>query len=286
MSDRIDKLYQYVASRFDFVDHISVVIYEPVTAVLKSFLATGNGPSPLINYQAKLEDVRSLQEILRHGKPRIINDLLQYSNSTSVHNKRLIEAGYRSSYTIPMYMGDEFYGFVFYNSLTSSAFTGDVITHLDPIARLLSLIVIHDIRSIHTLTAATRTAQHMASRRDYETGAHLQRMSRYSRLVAGLLSKKHELTDEILEHIFLFAPLHDIGKITIPDKILLKPGKLTKNEYRIMKTHVDKGLEIINYMLTAFHLSEMSHIDILTNIVLYHHESYDGSGYPRGLVGK
>lgn len=286
LSERIDKLYQYVVSRFNFVDHISVVVYDPETAVLKSFLATGNGPSPLTNYEAQLVNVPSLQKILQDGKPRIINDLLQFSSSTNVHTQRLIKAGYRSSYTIPMYMEDEFYGFVFYNSLTSSAFTGDVITHLDPIARLLALVVIHDIRSIRTLTAATQTAQHITSRRDYETGAHLQRMSRYSRLVAGLLSKEHGLTDEILEHIFLFAPLHDVGKIAIPDKILLKPGRLTKKEYRIMKTHVEKGLEIINYMLAAFHLTEMSHINILTNIVLYHHESYDGSGYPRGLVGK
>lgn len=286
LSDRIDKLYQYLVNRFDFVDHISVIVYDPETTVLKSFLATGTSPSPLSNYQAKLEDAHSLQEILQSGRPRVVDDLLRFSDTTKVHTRRLIEAGYRASYTIPMYAGDEFYGFVFYNSRTPSAFTGDVVAHLDPFARLLALIVIHDIRSIRTLTAATRTARHITSRRDSETGAHLERMSRYSRLIAERLPEIHGLTDEILEHIFLFAPLHDIGKIAIPDSILLKPGRLTAEEFRYMQTHVEKGLEMINFMLGEFHLVNMPHIDILRNIVLYHHESIDGTGYPEGLVGE
>lgn len=286
LSEKLDKLHQLVAGRFEFIDHISVVTYDPETNLLKSFITTGTGPSPLTSYQANLDDAYSLKNILKQGRPRIINDLMQFSDSKKAHTKRLLDAGYRSSFTIPMFLGGDFYGFVFYDSLTPAVFTEKVITHLDPFARLLALIVIHEIRAIRTLTAATRTTRHITSHRDFETGAHLERMSRYSRLIAKKLSSKNGYTDEVVEHIFLFAPLHDVGKIAIPDNILLKPGKLTTEEFDLMKTHVKKGLNIINHMLDAFEFREMSHIDILRNIVLHHHEFIDGSGYPDGLVAE
>lgn len=286
LSKKLDQLHQFVVTRFEHIDHISVVTYDPETNLLKSFIATGSGPSPLISYQANLDDAYSLKEILKQGRPRIIDDFMQFSKSKKAHTKRLLDAGYRSSYTIPMFLGGDFYGFVFYDSLRPGVFTDKVITHLDPFARLLALIVIHEIRSIRTLTAATRTTRHITSHRDFETGAHLERMSRYSRLIAKKLSGKNCLTDEIVEHIFLFAPLHDVGKIAIPDNILLKPAKLTNEEFDLMKTHVNKGLDIINHMLDAFEFKEMSHIDILRNIVLHHHEFIDGSGYPDGLVAE
>jgi HD-GYP domain-containing protein (c-di-GMP phosphodiesterase class II) len=83
----------------------------------------------------------------------------------------------------------------------------------------------------------------------------------------------------MLEHIFLFSPLHDIGKISIPDNILLKPGKLTDEEFDVMKTHTSTGGEIIDQMLKNLGLDDLPHADILRNIVRYHHESMNGSGY-------
>jgi HD-GYP domain-containing protein (c-di-GMP phosphodiesterase class II) len=93
------------------------------------------------------------------------------------------------------------------------------------------------------------------------------------------------LTDEYIEHILMFAPIHDIGKISIPDYILLKPGKLTKEEWNIMKTHADKGREMIDTLLKNFGLEDFHHVDILRNIAQYHHEAMNGSGYPLGLKG-
>ena len=84
----------------------------------------------------------------------------------------------------------------------------------------------------------------------------------------------------------MFAPLHDIGKIAIPDRILLKPGALTEAEYAEMKTHTTKGLDMIDFMLKVFGYKDIPNIAVLRNIVNYHHESFDGSGYPAGLVGE
>jgi len=110
--------------------------------------------------------------------------------------------------------------------------------------------------------------------RDEETGNHLIRMSRYSRLIAGALGLEH---DEV-ETIELAAPLHDIGKIGIPDQILLKPAKLDAVEWEVMRRHPVIGHEILKG-------SASKYVRMGALIAFGHHEKYDGSGYPNGLVG-
>jgi HD-GYP domain-containing protein (c-di-GMP phosphodiesterase class II) len=111
-------------------------------------------------------------------------------------------------------------------------------------------------------------------------------MSRYSRLIAQQLAGQRGLDDSFVEHVYLFAPLHDLGKITIPDRVLLKPGRLDDDEQHIMRQHSRAGLELIDQLLANFGLASVSQVDMLRNIVLHHHELYDGSGYPDGLIGE
>jgi len=110
--------------------------------------------------------------------------------------------------------------------------------------------------------------------RDEETGTHLIRMSRYSGLIAGALS----LDPEEAETVELSAPLHDIGKIGIPDQILLKPGKLDAPEWTLMQRHAVIGHDILKG-------SASKYVRMGALIALGHHEKYDGSGYPNGLEG-
>jgi len=114
-----------------------------------------------------------------------------------------------------------------------------------------------------------------AEYRDNETGLHIIRMSKYSQL----LGKAAGMSDKEAELLLNASPMHDIGKIGIPDSILLKPGKLNAGEWKTMKTHVTIGAEI----LSGHHsdLMEMSRLVALT-----HHEKWDGTGYPKGLKGK
>jgi len=108
--------------------------------------------------------------------------------------------------------------------------------------------------------------------RDPETGGHIKRMSHYSKLLAEL----YGLDKDECELILYAAPLHDIGKIAIPDKILLKPGKFEKEEFEIMKTHAQLGAQMLEGA-DRFPIIKAGHI-----IALEHHEKYDGSGYPKG----
>lgn len=116
---------------------------------------------------------------------------------------------------------------------------------------------------------------HIAESRDPETGKHIERMAFYAQIIASQL----KLGPEIEERIFLAAPMHDIGKVAIPDHILLKPGKLTPEEFDIMKTHAARGAEFLAS-------SEPPLLKMAHDIALGHHEKFDGSGYPQGLAGE
>ena len=125
----------------------------------------------------------------------------------------------------------------------------------------------------------------VAENRDPETGGHIQRTKEYVRLLAEELAK-HEKYQEILtagyvELIYHSAPLHDIGKVAITDSILLKPGKLTDEEFEVMKTHTSIGEKTISD--TQQRLEETQMLDVAREIAGGHHEKWDGSGYPRGL---
>ncbi len=113
------------------------------------------------------------------------------------------------------------------------------------------------------------------SRDDGETGAHIRRLGLYSELMARHLGWPADKIEEIR----IAAPMHDIGKIGIPDHILRKPGKLTAEEFEIMKMHSLIGGKILER-------SEASLVQMARDIALYHHECWDGSGYPEGLKGE
>jgi len=111
--------------------------------------------------------------------------------------------------------------------------------------------------------------------RDSDTGNHVLRMARFSRLIAEGMG----LDENRCSLIEMASPMHDIGKIGIPDYILLKPGKLNHEEFSIMKTHCSIGYHILKS-------SHSKYISLGAQIALSHHERYDGSGYPNGLQGK
>jgi len=242
-------------------------------------------PQNMKAYQALIDEAPSLKEILKRGQPRVINNMLTFEGGNKEHHKRLGRQGYAASYTIPLFNNGEFFGFMFFNSYQTDVFTEKHLEELDLHGHLIALMVINELNSIQTLSAAIKTTGHMTHHRDPETGSHLDRMSRYSRLIARALASKYELDDDYIEHIFMFAPLHDIGKIAIPDNILLKPGKLTETEMVVMRSHAIKGKEIIDDLLQNFGLEQISHADILRNIAICHHESVNGSGYPFGKRG-
>ncbi len=131
----------------------------------------------------------------------------------------------------------------------------------------------------------------LAESRDNDTGAHIRRTQNYVKLLAEKLSTqdkfKQHLTPESIKLLYKSAPLHDIGKVGIPDKILLKPGKLTEEEFEIMKTHTTIGLDAIEQAETLLKKQNIKHsfLTFAKEIAGSHQEKWDGSGYPEGLKG-
>lgn len=279
LPEKIKVVHGLLKERFGFIDRVSVAIYEAKTDLLKTYVQSSDGENPLSLYSAKLSDSQSMQEILRLGRPRVVNDLDIFSNAGAEHAQRIAAQQYQSSYTMPMFMNGDFFGFLFFNSRRKHVFDEIVLPYIDMVGHLLSLLVIHNLSTTRSLRAIVKTATNLTEHRDIETGAHLDRMSNYAHLIAQEVAKKYQLNDELVEHIFLFSPLHDIGKIGISDGILLKPGKLTESEFDTMKTHASKGGEIVDLMLKNLGLDEFPHAEILRNIALHHHEALNGSGY-------
>ncbi|MBW8186155.1 HD-GYP domain-containing protein [Shewanella nanhaiensis] len=127
-----------------------------------------------------------------------------------------------------------------------------------------------DIALLEKITYALDTALHV---RDEYTHSHSNRVIG----IAMELGEKFNLSSVELSILKVCARFHDIGKIGIPDNILLKPGKLTDNEFEVIKTHTQIGAAIISKI-------NLPNIDVFADIILYHHEWFDGSGYPTGLV--
>ncbi len=124
--------------------------------------------------------------------------------------------------------------------------------------------------SLDTIFRLSRAAEY----KDEDTGEHIQRMSHYSTAIA----RKMGLSEEFLENILFAAPMHDIGKIGIPDAILRKPGKLDEADWQVMRTHTTMGASILSGSSAEF-------MKLAETIAISHHEKWDGKGYPQGIKG-
>jgi cyclic di-GMP phosphodiesterase len=128
----------------------------------------------------------------------------------------------------------------------------------------------------------------LAESRDRETGKHLERVRRYALVLTRRLMKEPafagQIDDRFAQLIYETSPLHDIGKVGVPDAVLLKPGKLTDEEFAIMQTHTTLGAATLDAALEKF--PDAQFLKFARNIVACHHEKFDGSGYPRHLKGE
>lgn len=147
--------------------------------------------------------------------------------------------------------------------------------------RTRELSAIQDV-TIHAMASLAET-------RDNETGNHIRRTQHYVRVLAEYLREhprfRHFLDEDTITLLFKSAPLHDIGKIGIPDRILLKPGRFTPEEFEIMKTHTTLGRDAIAHAEQQLGM-QVGFLSLAKEIAYSHQEKWDGSGYPEGLAGE
>ncbi len=286
LEERLQSLHEEIREwpGLEHLHRIAVATYDARGERVRTFVHSNVGPRPLDPLSGRLCDYPLLQTVAETGRPWIDNAITSDPGSTSPGG-RLLKQGFRSRYVSRIHWQGDLYGFLFLNSRKEGFFTESIVSALLPYRRVIGVLVASEMTSTRAMLAAVHTALEVSHYRDEETGAHLNRMSRYAQLVAAGIASKHGLSDEFIEYILQYAPLHDVGKVAVPDSILLKPGKLSTDEFEVMKTHVTKGLDIINAMIHDHGLGALPHAAILRNVVACHHEAFDGSGYPNGLSG-
>lgn len=286
MTGRVALVHEDLARRFGFVHRLAVAVLDEKRGTVKTYVASGVR-SPLVRYEIPLAEAPSLRRVIESGLPRLIQDLSVLGEGKE-HTRAIRSGGFASSYTVPVHLDGRPLGAVFFDSKQSGAFPENLLDDLDLYAHLVADMVARERETADVLLAAMRTAGEVVHLRDPETGAHLERMARYSRLVARTLMGPgaHGLEDEFIEDMFLFAPLHDVGKIGISDEILLKPDRLTRTEFDVMKTHTTQGRQMVARILDNFGLEAVHGTEMLLRIPESHHETMDGRGYPYGLAGE
>ncbi len=286
LGSRLRQLHEQLLELAPDVDRIACVLYDPQDDLLKTFVNSTRSGEAIKAYEFRLAESDSLSRLASSGSTRVLDDIPSAVQGNSLHSIWLLKEGYRSSLTVPLYDKGAFIGFLFYDSRRPAAFTASVQRNLSLFSTLINMTISNELNLVRSITTSAQVAREFANLRDFETGGHLERMAHYARLIARDLQESHGLSDEFIEHLYLFAPLHDIGKIGIPDSVLLKPGRLEPEERQLMETHVSKGVEVLEKLIGEFGLEELPDSAVMRNVVAGHHECLDGSGYPLGLKGE
>ena len=227
-------------------------------------------------------------EIITSGQEHqdVIN--LRQRPMTSRHLDQLAQrAGFHSTLGLPLAAGNRNLGYIFFAAREKNRFIQEVVQQMNVYSRVIAQLL--DSKGQPTtdnLRSAVGAVLQLNNASGSESPAHLRRVDMYSRLIAENSAEKYKLSRDWIEHLEMFAPLHDIGKIFVPEDILMKPERLTDEEFQKVKAHTTKGGDLIDHMIACFgYHNELHHTDMLKNIITYHHEAMDGSGYPHGLKG-
>lgn len=226
-------------------------------------------------------------EVLRHGRTRLVISDWEMPEMTGIELCKEIRRG-------------DFDGYIYCILLTSRSESNEIVTGMSagaddfvskPFNTAELLVRIRAglrVLALETREVAIFALAKLAESRDPETGRHLERVQCYSRALAQKLAQMPEMLDQIdaeyIRLIYLTSPLHDIGKVAIPDNVLRKPGLLTDAEFAIMKAHTSYGADTLEAALDRF--PDARFLMIARDIAAAHHERWNGSGYPRGLVGE
>jgi response regulator RpfG family c-di-GMP phosphodiesterase len=243
-----------------------------------------------VGYRSDLSN-SSLSKIIEYKQGYINNDLLKsyQKNPESSSMALIIKEGIRSNMSMPLIMNNEVFGVVFLSSKTPNHFTKEHYMFAENLLYEITGVLNRSYLMKVFIIRMTNTIARLVDKKDNETGEHISRMVKYSTLIANNLytmrKSSHVVDSKMILAIERNAALHDIGKVATPDNILKKPGRLTPDEFEIMKEHAAVGGDVFRDLNKELEDFEMTYYHTAEIIARYHHEKWDGSGYPLGLKG-
>lgn len=293
--DQLNQIYRSFSEYIPY-SHIGVALMdEDGDTIRASYAADGNDRNELtekiMGYKTSIRNT-SLKKVIDSGEVRVINDLSQYVKGKPLkqYNKLLLDSGIRSSITYPLRNDKQTIGIIFFSSNKVNAYNEEHIKFLKTLATSITLSIEKDIMIKSMVLSSALALATLTEERDPETGMHLERMQKYSKALAELLAKTEKynglIDTDYTNDIVTFSQLHDIGKVAIKDDILLKPGKLTREEFDIMKTHTIYGGRVLRLAEQNVKKHGRSIFEMGIDIAEGHHEKWDGTGYPFGRKGE
>jgi HD-GYP domain-containing protein (c-di-GMP phosphodiesterase class II) len=278
LGEQLKAIYGRISRQYPFLSCIGVA-------------ATGKGNQGIQLYSSSCGAISSCEfpEVFNlessRNAPLIVKDMTDFPGS---REGKLPSPSIQSGLSLPLVADDETFGYTFFAAKEKDCFTPEIIGQMNVYARVIAQLLADDRHSTEEdLRSAVASILQLNNVNESESPAHLRRVAQYSRLIALECAPRYQLSASWIEHLCMFAPLHDIGKVFVPEGVLMKPGKLTDEEFEQVKTHTLKGREIIDHMIKCFdYNNDLHYTDMLRNIITYHHEAMDGSGYPYGLKGE
>jgi len=282
-------------SSFIPYNYIGIALFDKEKKHLRAAYGVSDGsvkglPENLVGKEVDI-NATSLGNLVISGRARIINDLEEYTSKKPLadYNAIILKAGVRASITLPLKLADEPVGMIFFSSTRKNEYTEEHTRFLKMLVNSLAVSFHQNIFISDLLYSSILALAKLAEARDEDTGEHLERMKEYSRAIAEFLYEdgiyREELTNDYIEKIGRFSPLHDIGKVGIRDGILLKPGKLTPEEFEEMKKHTVYGAEVLRAAERNLRSRGKEMFRLGIEIAEGHQEKWDGTGYPYGRKG-
>lgn len=274
-------------------DRIGLATVDESSIIAEMNLSEGSDIKLKKGFKIDIANSKSLKNLIETKEIRIINNLKKYyeENPNSTSTKLLLEEEFMSSLTFPICKYDgKVIGFLFFSSKNKNTYNEIDKVKINSVGKILSYIFERNMIIEDLISNSALTFVKLVEGKDPETSKHIDRMAHYAKIIAKQLSQNSKYEKKLdystIDEIYRYAPLHDIGKVGIPDNILLKPGKLTIEEFNQMKEHTKIGAKILSYYKNNMRKYDLDFFDVAIKIAIGHHEKWDGTGYPNNLKGE